>query len=101
MIELAEVVRHLRGELYRAIEDGEKERLQFELGAIELELSVIVEQKDGIQGKVRFWVVDLGADLSDKYVSTQTLKLTLSPTLEVDGRRTTPRVSGHAEDGED
>lgn len=101
MIELAEVVKNLRGELYRAIDGGESERLQFELGPIELELSVSVEQADGIHGKIRFWVVDLGAEVSDKDVSTQKLKLTLTPNLYVNGQRTTPRVSGQAEDGED
>jgi hypothetical protein len=101
MIELADVVRNLRIELYRAITGGEKERLQFELGMIELELSVSVEQADGMHGKVRFWVVDLGADLSNKNVSTQTLKLALTPTLAVSGQRTTPRVSGRPEEGED
>ncbi|MFB9838052.1 trypco2 family protein [Actinoallomurus acaciae] len=101
MIELADVIKDLRDELYRAIDGGENERLQFEVGSIELELSVSVEQTDGVQGKVRFWVVDLGADMNDKNISTQKLKLTLTPTLHADGGRITPRVSGEAEDGED
>lgn len=101
VIELADVVKDLRDELYRAIDGGENERLQFEVGSIELELSVSVEQTDGVHGKVRFWVVDLGADMNDKNISTQKLKLTLTPTLQADGGRITPRVSGEAEDGED
>jgi hypothetical protein len=101
VIELADVVKDLREELYRAIDGGENERLQFEVGSIELELSVSVEQTDGVHGKVRFWVLDLGADISDKNTSTQKLKLTLTPTLQNGDGRITPRVSGQAEDGEE
>jgi Trypsin-co-occurring domain 2 len=101
MIELADVIKDLRSELYRAIDGGAREALQFELGAIELEVSVSLEQTDGVHGKVRFWVVDLGGDLSDKTVSTQKLKLSLTPTLELNGQRTNPRISGQTEQGEE
>jgi hypothetical protein len=102
MIELAQVVKDLRSELYRAIDDGMDEPLQFDLGPVELELSMGVEQTDGVHGKVRFWVVDLGGDMSDKNLASQRIKLTLSPTIQLgNGQRVTPRVSGQAEDGED
>ncbi|WP_433384584.1 trypco2 family protein [Actinoplanes sp. CA-142083] len=101
MIELAAVVQELRTELYKAIDAGDGERLSFELGPIELEVSVGLEQTDTAGGKIRFWVVDLNGSLSDKSITTQKLKLTLTPSLEVGGQRTTPHVSGRAERGEE
>ena len=102
MIELANVVRNLRGELYQAIADGRNEPLQFDLGPVELELSVSIEQADGVHGKVRFWVVDLGADMSDNNLAAQKIKLTLTPTIQLrDGRRVNARIAGQAVDGED
>ena len=101
MIELADMINDLRSELYRAIKGGTDEALQFELGPIELEVGVSVEQTDGVHGKVRFWVVDLGGDATDKNVLTQKLKLSLTPSLDVNGQRTNPRVSGRPEPTED
>ena len=62
MIELAEVIRGLREELQRAIAAGEGEALRFELGPIELEVSVAVQASAQAGAKVRFWVVELGAE---------------------------------------
>jgi hypothetical protein len=102
MIELAAVIKNLRHELYLAIDEGKDERLQFDLGPVELELSMAVEQTDGIHGKIRFWVVDLGGEMSDKNLAAQKIKLKLLPTVQLsEGRRVTPKVSGEAEEGED
>ena len=102
MIELANVVRNLRVELYQAIADGRNEPLQFDLGPVELELSVSIEQTDGVHGKVRFWVVDLGGDMSDKNLTAQKIKLTLTPTIQLrNGQRVNARIAGQAADGED
>lgn len=81
MVELARVIRDLREELERAITAAEGERLQFELGSIELELSVAVERTGQAGAKVRFWVVESGADASLGATSTQRITLALQPTL--------------------
>ena len=99
MIELASVIRDLRDELERAIVEGKDEQLRFELGPIELEVSIAVERSDGAAGKVRFWVVDAGADRKKDSATTQRITLTLSPKLA--GTRRPPQVAGRGEPGEE
>lgn len=41
--------------------DGEVEDLRFEVGPVELELTVAVSEEAGSNAKVRFWVIELGA----------------------------------------
>ncbi|MFJ1617092.1 MULTISPECIES: trypco2 family protein [unclassified Streptomyces] len=94
MIELASVIRDLREELEQAVVAAEGEALRFELGTIELELSVAVERTGHAGAKVRFWVVESGADMTASRTSTQLIKLALQPTLT--GSHNPPFVSGRA-----
>lgn len=98
MIELARVIKDLRADLQAAIEAGQDEALRFGLGPIELEVSLAVERSDGGEGKVRFWVLDLGGDHHRDVSNTQRIKLTLTPKLADSDR--SPEVSGAAEAGE-
>jgi hypothetical protein len=95
VIELASVIRDLRDELEQAITSAEGETLRFELGPIELELSVALERTGHAGAKVRFWVVESGVDAAEGTVSTQRINLTLQPTLT--GSHTPPFVSGLAD----
>jgi hypothetical protein len=92
MIELASVIRDLRDELGRAIAGGEGEALRFELGPIELEVSVAIEAGAQAGAKARFWVLELGAQGNVDHTSTQRIKLVLTPRLGPTG--TSPLVSG-------
>jgi dUTPase len=94
MIELASVIKDLRAELQKAIEAGKNEALRFELGPIELEVSVAIEAGAQAGASVRFWVVELGSQGTIDRTSTQQIKLTLQPSLGKDG--TVPYVSGQA-----
>jgi hypothetical protein len=98
VIELASVIKDLRAELEGAIAAGDDAALRFELGPIELEVSVAVERSGGGQAKVRFLVVELGADGKVDASSTQKVKLTLTP--RVAGTDTPPYVSGQVVPGE-
>ena len=106
MIELAEVIRQLRLELDKARTAAEGEDLRFELGPIDLELTVGLEAAGGAEVKVRFWVVELGGDARATSTSTQRIKLTLNPTTGtlassgVGDRRVSAYVSGHDAEGE-
>jgi Trypsin-co-occurring domain 2 len=106
MIELAEVIRQLRGELERARVDAGEEELRFELGPIELEVTVGLEKDGGAGAKVRFCVVELSGDARAAATNTQRIKLTLQPTLPataalaVEAQRTSVYVSGDEEVGE-
>ncbi|GGM16222.1 trypco2 family protein [Dactylosporangium sucinum] len=92
MIELSDVIRDLRSELEAAVDAAPADGLRFELGPIELEVSVGLDRSGGASAKVRFWVLDLGPEGSVKHASTQRVKLTLQPRLGDSGR--SPYVSG-------
>lgn len=79
MIELADVIRDLREQIQLAQIDGADKDLKFELGPVEVELTVAVSSEDTGAAKVRFYVVEVGGSLKDSEVSTQKLKLTLTP----------------------
>ena len=83
MLELSDVITSLRIELDTARREGAGEDLRFELGPVELEVSVAVQKDAGGNAKVKFWVVELGADGKVSSTATQRIKLTLNPRLTV------------------
>ncbi len=54
-------------------------RLRFELGPVEMSLRVTVGQEGGAGAKVRFWVIEAGADAKLSRESVQENKLVLTP----------------------
>ncbi|MFJ8828116.1 trypco2 family protein [Streptomyces sp. NPDC102467] len=81
LIELATVIQELREELERAVATSGSKALRFELGEIELEMSVALDRSGHAGAKVRFWVVETGAETTVGANSTQRIKLALQPTL--------------------
>ena len=98
MIELSELIRDLRSELSAAMSLAPDEGLQFELGPIELEVSVGVDKSAGANAKVRFWVVDLESNGRLATTSLQRIKLSLTPRTA--GSAAPPYVSGREQSGE-
>jgi Trypsin-co-occurring domain 2 len=96
--ELAQVIGQLRRELSAAMRDGEGVDLRFELGPVELELTVAVSKETGPNAKVRFWVVELGADAKVASQATQRITLTLDPRRR--GVAGKPLISGSEQDSE-
>ena len=95
MIELSEMIRELRQELITALADGGGGPLRFELGPVEVEATVAVGRKGGAGGKVRFWVVEAGADAAVESSHTHRISLTLQPKLVApDGAQRTVLISG-------
>ena len=78
-VELAVLIKQLRLELTEAMRAGADEDLRFELGPVEVELSVAMERSGGPNAKVRFWVVEVGGDARVSSASTQRIKLILDP----------------------
>ena len=91
MLELAEVIRALRDELESAIEAGAGKALRFELGPVEVEVSVAIVAGASAEVTPRFVVVALGAHGNVERTSTQRIKLTLTPREGPAGR--TPMVA--------
>ncbi|WP_163507675.1 trypco2 family protein [Fodinicola acaciae] len=81
MVELADLIRDLRDELGRAVAQANQQGLHFQLGPVELETTVAVSKEAKPGAKVRFWVVEAGADASVAKAATQRIKLTLQPQL--------------------
>ena len=82
---LAEVIATLRSELYDAMVGGAGSLVKFEVGNVDLEFQVVVERVGGVNGKIRFWVVELGAEGTLSSSSTQVIKLQLKPYDAVTG----------------
>ena len=99
MVELAEVIGQLRTELTAAIRAGEGADLRFELGPVDLELTVTVGKEVTPGAKVKFWVMELGADATVSSNSIQRIKLSLDPRWAGQPDRR-PEVSGDSVVGE-
>lgn len=97
-VELAQVIGRLRQELTAAMWEGEGEDLRFELGPVELELTVAVSKEAGPNAKVRFWVIELGAEGKVASEATQKITLTLDPHRR--GVAGKPLISGSEQTGE-
>jgi hypothetical protein len=105
-LELASVVRQLRAELNEAMSEAEGERLRFELGPVELSLTVTVGREATPGARIRFWVIDAGADAKISRDAVQDIKLVLTPRdiqapLGPDGKPVSPLIGGQHVEGED
>jgi hypothetical protein len=104
-VELASVIRQLRAELNEALEDAQGERLRFELGPVQVSLTVTVGREGGAGAKVRFWVIEADADAKLSRESIQEIKLVLTP-IDTQappgpgGKPAAPLIEGSAADGE-
>ena len=98
MLELAEVVRDLRVELMNAMQAGENEPLRFEVGTVDLELSVAVKRDVGGKAGVKFYVFELGGEAKTETASTQKLTLRLNPKVAATG--TAPEIDSRSLRGE-
>jgi hypothetical protein len=101
VIELSDLIRGLRQEFVAALAEGDGEPVRFELGAVELEMTVAVNREAGGNGKIRFLVVD--ADGSGKYSHSQTQRITVSlqpKAVAADGTTRTPLIGGGEAGGE-
>ncbi len=78
-IGLSEMVVALRKELLEAQQLGEEQDLRFRVDGIEVELDVATTKKAGAQGGVKFWVYNASAKAELGEVSTQKLRLKLTP----------------------
>jgi hypothetical protein len=105
-IELATVIRQLRTELNEALTDAEGERLRFQLGPVEMSLTVTVSREAAPGGKVRFWVIEAGGEARYSREAVQDIKLVLTPldmqsSAGQDGKAAPPLITGHTVKEED
>ncbi|GHF41632.1 trypco2 family protein [Streptomyces morookaense] len=98
-IALAELIGQLRTELTEAMHAGQDTDLRFEVGRVELELTVAVDKEAAPGAKVRFWVVELGAEAKRSSNTTQRITLELVP-RSTDRPGQSPLISGAGLPGE-
>jgi hypothetical protein len=78
-LELAGAVDAIRVQLSQAMAHAEGQRLQFELGDIELEFAVAITHEAKIDGGVKVWVINAGASEATTANATHRVKVTLKP----------------------
>ena len=76
---LRETLEALRVELSKSILASEGEQLRFEVGDIELEVQLVVEQSKEGKGGLKFWVVEMGGGVTNKDTITHRIKIPLKP----------------------
>ncbi|MEU8158779.1 trypco2 family protein [Micromonospora parva] len=99
-VELYDVIRKVRGDLARAMWEGEGKDLRFRLESVELQLEIAVVKVAKGTAKVRLVVVDADAGREKSTTTRHHVKVVLSPRLEGEGDEL-PWVSGPALDSEE
>jgi len=99
-IELADVIRQVRGDLNLAMWEGEGKDLRFRLGPVELELELEVTRSTTPGAKVRFMVVDVEAAQQRSTAVRHHIRVVLHPRLVSDPERE-PWVAGPSMEGEE
>ncbi|HSA49383.1 MAG TPA: trypco2 family protein [Yinghuangia sp.] len=97
-MELADMIRQLRRELMAAMAESANEPLRFELGPVEVEASFVVKRESSGDARVRFFVVEAGANGTSGREDTQRVTLTLQPRLA--SSSASPMISGPQAVGE-
>jgi hypothetical protein len=80
-VPLARFVAGLREQL-REAQASRDPSLQFAVGPVSVEFTMVTEQEGGPEAKVRFWVVEAGGSARWSKGSTQKVSLTLTPVNE-------------------
>lgn len=84
-IGLKDAIEALRTELSESILVSEGKEVRFEVGEIEMEFQVAIEQTGTGKAGLKFWVVELGGEVTDKTSTTHKIKIPLKPMWK-DGR---------------
>lgn len=94
-VPVAQAIEALRSELEEAMDAGEGSRLRFEASTIDVELQATVTLGAETGAGVKWWLVDASARGSAERVTTQTIRLTLTPrVVSGDGTVQPPLLDG-------
>ena len=80
-VPLSAAIAALRDELTRAWWDGQHRSVRFKPSPVELTLQVAVTWEGKGTGGVRWWLIELGGEVSRQSAVTQTVKVTLEPKI--------------------
>lgn len=85
-IGLREAIQALRSELIEATAEATDQPIQFPVGSVQLEFQVGVTRDARADGKVRFWVLELGGGGGYQDQSVQKVTVNLEPPVDLEGR---------------
>ncbi|MFE1555438.1 trypco2 family protein [Streptomyces sp. NPDC058734] len=94
-LELTTVVEAIRSQLTASVDRSAGQRIQFELGDIELEFAVTVTQETKGSAGVKVWVASANGTHGKTEATAHRIKLTLKPQDTLNGR--SPHISDGAE----
>lgn len=80
-VPLSAAIAALRDELTQAWWDGQHRSVRFKPSPVELTLQVAVTREGKGTGGVRWWLIELGGEVSRQSAATQTVKVTLEPKI--------------------
>jgi hypothetical protein len=78
-VPLAAAIAALRAELTRAWTDAQNQRLRFKVAPVELTVEAAVTWTGKGTAGIRWWLLEMGGEVSREKAVTQTIKLTLDP----------------------
>jgi Trypsin-co-occurring domain 2 len=78
---IAAAIEGLRSELEEAWESSRGKPVRFRVSDVTLTVQTVARREGGVSGKVRWYLIEAGADGRVARESTQTLVLTLTPAL--------------------
>ena len=78
---LAAALSALRQELDDAWRESQDKHVRFRASQVTLNVQAVARIEQKVGGKLRWWIVEAGADHSNGREATQTLELTLIPEL--------------------
>src|SRR5664279_4022138 len=81
VVGLAAALEALRQELDEAWRESKDQHVRFRAEQVLLTVQAVARTENKVGGKLRWWVVEAGADRMAGREATQTLELTLSPQL--------------------
>lgn len=84
-IGLADAVAAIREELLAAAESGNGQELQFSVGPVDLEFTVVLRTDATVKSGFRAWVLSADAEAGLGRERTQRIALTLTPAMPMDG----------------
>jgi hypothetical protein len=80
-VDLSSALEALRGELEQAWNESRNRHVRFRVTEVTLTVQAVAGRERGASGKLRWWVVEGGAEGKSSSETTQTLVLSLTPLL--------------------
>ena len=81
-VNLSSALDALRLELEQAWAASQGQRIRFRVGDVTMTIQVVARRERGGGGKLRWWVIEAGAEAKAADETTQTLVLTLTPSVQ-------------------